>query len=55
SNPHVHLVLTGPKNSEQLKKNFNAVQRGPLTMEELNWIRKYGKIVKSKKRFDYIR
>ena len=49
SNPHVHLVLTGPQNSEQLKQNFKAVQRGPLTMEELNWIRQYGKIVKSKK------
>ena len=55
SNPHVHLVLTGPQNSEQLKQNFKAVQRGPLTMEELNWIRQYGKIVKSKKRLDYIR
>jgi len=55
SNPHVHLVLTGPRNSEQLKENFKAVQRGPLTMEELNWIRRYGKIVKSKKRLDYIR
>ncbi len=55
SNPHVHLVLTGPKNSEQLKQNFKAVQQGPLTMEELNWIRQYGKIVKSKKRFDYIK
>jgi len=55
SNPHVHLVLTGPKNSEQLKQNFKAVQQGPLTMEELNWIRQYGKVVKSKKRLDYIR
>ena len=55
SNPHVHLVLTGPKNREQLMMNFRAMQQGTLTPEELNWIRQYGKLVKSKKRFDYIK
>lgn len=53
SNPHVHVVLTGPKNREQLMMNFRAMQRGPLTQEELDWIRQYGKIIRSKKRFDY--
>ena len=55
SNPHVHLVLTGPKNREQLMMNFRAMQQGTLTPEELNWIRQYGKLIKSKKRFDYIK
>ena len=55
SNPHIHLVLTGPKNREQLMMNFRAMQQGTLTPEELNWIRQYGKLIKSKKRFDYIR
>ncbi|MBW2252018.1 MAG: aldo/keto reductase [Deltaproteobacteria bacterium] len=55
SNPHVHLVLTGPKNREQLMMNFKAIQQGTLTQEELNWIRQYGKLIKSKKRFDYIK
>lgn len=54
SNPHVHLVLTGPKNREQLMTNFRALQQGPLTPEELDWIRQYGKQIKSKKRLDYI-
>jgi aryl-alcohol dehydrogenase-like predicted oxidoreductase len=54
SNPHVHLVLTGPKNREQLMMNFRAMQQGALTPEELDWIRQYGKLIKSKKRFDYI-
>ncbi|CAB5080717.1 hypothetical protein D3OALGA1CA_5248 [Olavius algarvensis associated proteobacterium Delta 3] len=54
SNPHIHLVLTGPKNREQLMMNFRAMQQGILTPEELNWIRQYGKRIKSKKRFDYI-
>jgi len=55
SNPHVHLVLTGPKNREHLMENFRAVQQGDLTIEELNWIRQYGKLIRSKKKFDYLR
>ncbi|MFQ5484964.1 MAG: hypothetical protein ACE5DO_06490 [Desulfobacterales bacterium] len=55
SNPHVHLVLTGPKNREQLMMNFRAMQQGALNPEELDWIREYGKMIKSKKRFDYVR
>ena len=54
SNPHVHLVLTGPKNRAQLMTNFRAIQQGPLTPEELDWIRQYGKQIKSKRKFDYI-
>ena len=50
----VHLVLTGPKNREQLMINFRAVQQGILTTEELDWIRQYGKQIRSKKRFDYL-
>ena len=55
SNPHIHIVLTGPKNREQLMMNFRAMQQGTLTTEELDWIRQYGKLVKSKKRLDYIK
>jgi predicted aldo/keto reductase-like oxidoreductase len=33
---HVHLVLTGPKNREQLQQNLQAIQQGPLNLEELN-------------------
>ena len=54
TNPHVHLVLTGPKNREQLQQNFNAVQHGPLSPEELQWIRQYGKLVKAKRKLDYV-
>ena len=55
SNPNVHLALTGPKNREQLKMNFRAVQQGALAQEELDWIRQYGQLIRSKKRFDYIK
>ncbi|MBT4502403.1 MAG: aldo/keto reductase [Gemmatimonadetes bacterium] len=54
SNPHVHLVLTGPKNREQLEGNLRAVQQGVLSSEELDWIRQYGKLVKARKRLNYV-
>ena len=54
SNPHVHLVLTGPKNREQLRQNFQAIQQGKLNPKEYDWIKQYGKIVRSQKRLDYI-
>ncbi len=36
SSPHVHLVLTGPKNRDQLRQNFQSIQQGALNPEELN-------------------
>lgn len=54
TNPHVHLVLTGPKNREQLMMNFKAMEKGVLGTEELDWVRKYGQKVKSKKKLDYV-
>ena len=55
SNPNIHLVLTGPKNRAQLKMNFQAMQQGPLAPEEMDRIRQYGNLIRSKKRLDYIR
>jgi aryl-alcohol dehydrogenase-like predicted oxidoreductase len=54
TNPNVHVVLTGPQNREQLSKNMDAARQGPLDPDELNWIRQYGQLVKSKKRLDYV-
>lgn len=55
SNPHVHVVLTGPQNREQLRQNLAAVKKGPLEADEMNWVRHYGQLVKSKKRLDYVK
>lgn len=55
TNPHVHLVLTGPANREQLKQNFAALGQGPLSPEELSWVRQYGRLVKSRKKLDYLK
>jgi hypothetical protein len=55
SNPNIHVVLTGPQNREQLRQNLDAIKQGPLEPDEMNWIRQYGQLVKSKKRFDYVK
>jgi aryl-alcohol dehydrogenase-like predicted oxidoreductase len=46
SNPHVDLVLTGPKNRQQLQENLLYVrEKGPLSEEEIHWVREFGQIV----------
>ena len=55
SNPHVDIVLTGPKNRRQLQENLsNLREKGPLSEEENGWIRNYGQIVhKDSSRFTF--
>ena len=55
TNPNVHVVLTGPNNRRQLSQNIEAIKHGPLEPDEMNWVRQYGQLVKSKKRLDYVR
>jgi aryl-alcohol dehydrogenase-like predicted oxidoreductase len=55
TNQHVHIVLTGPQNQKQLHKNMDAIRQGPLEPDEMNWVRQYGQLVKSKKRLDYVK
>jgi aryl-alcohol dehydrogenase-like predicted oxidoreductase len=55
SNPHVDLVLTGPKNHQQLQENLhNLREKGPLSEEENRWIRDFGQVVhKASSRFTF--
>jgi aryl-alcohol dehydrogenase-like predicted oxidoreductase len=55
SNPHVDVVLTGPKNRKQLQENLSELrEKGPLSEEENGWIRKYGQMVyKKSSRFTF--
>jgi aryl-alcohol dehydrogenase-like predicted oxidoreductase len=55
SNPHVDLVLTGPKNHRQLQENLREVrERGPLSEEEMHRIREFGEVVhKASSRFTF--
>lgn len=54
ANPHVHVVLTGPRHRGELEQNLAALDAGPLSPEELAWVRRYGQQVKAKKRWDYV-
>lgn len=49
TNPNIHVVLTAPRNREQLGKNMDALMQGPLDPDEMDWIRQYGKQVRPKK------
>jgi predicted aldo/keto reductase-like oxidoreductase len=42
SSPHVDVVLCGPENTRQLDENLAALEKGPLTPEETQWMREYG-------------
>ena len=55
SDPHVDLVLTGPKNRPQLQENLRDLrEKGPLSAEESRWIREYGQLVhKGSSRFTF--
>ncbi|MEJ7597759.1 MAG: aldo/keto reductase [Kofleriaceae bacterium] len=45
SSPHVDLVLTGPASKEQLDENLAALDQGPLSPEEMTWMREFGRVV----------
>jgi len=55
SNPHVDLVLTGPKNGQQLRENLDGLRgKGPLSDQEMQQIRKFGQVVhKASSRFTF--
>ena len=55
SNPHVDVVLTGPKNRAQLEENLNSLrQKGPLSEEEYQWMSEFGRVVhKASSRFTF--
>jgi aryl-alcohol dehydrogenase-like predicted oxidoreductase len=45
SNPHVDVVLTAPKTVEQLRENLVALEKGPLSPDEMTWMRDLGRAV----------
>lgn len=51
SNPHVHCVLTAPRNERELRENLAAVRQGPLNEEDLAFIRNFGDVVHNQKRW----
>ena len=45
SSPHVDVVLTSPASRAQLTENLRALERGPLSAEEMSAMRKFGAAV----------
>jgi aryl-alcohol dehydrogenase-like predicted oxidoreductase len=45
SSPQVDVVLTGPRTREELRENLAAVERGPLDVDELTFMRALGQAV----------
>ena len=48
SNPHVDVVLSGPSSQQQLNENLAELEKGPLSAEDVSWIRDVGRLVHSK-------
>lgn len=51
SNPHVDLALTAPTNDRQLQENLAEVAKGPLSVEEMAFMREYGDLVHSARKW----
>ncbi|HUL59059.1 MAG TPA: aldo/keto reductase [Anaeromyxobacteraceae bacterium] len=45
SSQEVDVVLTGPRNAAELRDNLAAVEKGPLTPDEMAWMRSLGQAV----------
>jgi aryl-alcohol dehydrogenase-like predicted oxidoreductase len=48
SSPHVDVTLTGPASLEQLRENLTALDKGPLTEDEMAMFRELGPLVKAR-------
>jgi hypothetical protein len=45
TNSHVDVVLCGPASRQQLDENLAALHKGPLSEEEMSWMRAFGRVV----------
>jgi aryl-alcohol dehydrogenase-like predicted oxidoreductase len=51
SNPHVDVCLTAPYNLRQLRENLSAVDAGPLSAEDMAFMRAFGERVRHTKKW----
>lgn len=51
SNPNVHVCLTAPRNLKQLEENISSLEEGPLSEEEMKFIKLYGDLVHRTKKW----
>ena len=45
SSPHVDIVLSGPRSAAELRENLAAIDRGPLSSPEMDFMRTFGRAV----------
>lgn len=48
SRPEVDVCLTGPSNAARMDEALEALRRGPMTTDELDWMRRVGRAVAGK-------
>lgn len=46
--PEVDVCMTGPSNATRMEEAFEALRRGPMSEEELAWMRRVGRAVSGK-------
>lgn len=51
SNPNVDIALTAPRNVGQLRENLKALEQGPLSEEEMGFMRRFGDVVHEQKKW----
>jgi aryl-alcohol dehydrogenase-like predicted oxidoreductase len=51
SNPHVDVCMTAPSNPRQLEETMAAVKQGPLSEEDMVFMRQFGDVVHQSKRW----
>lgn len=50
-NPHVDVCLNAPRNIKQLRENLKSLEKGPLTDEEMRFMREFGDVVHNQKKY----
>jgi len=45
SNSHVHVCLTAPRNGRELEENLSALEAGPLSPQEMEFLQRFGNAV----------
>jgi predicted aldo/keto reductase-like oxidoreductase len=51
NNPAVGVVLTAPRSLSEFEENLAAARRGPLDEEEMGFIRRFGDVIHSRKKW----
>jgi aryl-alcohol dehydrogenase-like predicted oxidoreductase len=51
SNPAVHVCMTAPRSLKQFEENLAAVKEGPLSEEEMIFMRRFGEAVHSQRKW----